>query len=46
LCRWVDLVEDPVSADANAQQVIAAAWECPVRTQVVGEKVGGLENLS
>jgi len=46
LCRHVDFVEHPVSADTNTQQVIAAIRERPVRTRVIGEKVGGVENLN
>ena len=46
LCRWINLIENPVAAHANAQQISAAVRERPRRTPIVGKTIRGMENLS
>jgi len=46
LCRLIDLIEDPVPAYANAQQVSATIRERAGRARIIGETVGGIENSS
>jgi hypothetical protein len=42
----INLIEDPVAAHANTQQVSATVRECPGRTLIIGETIRGIENLS